>query len=82
MKVVLNARYLEPSKVKRSQSLIKKLTTHNLLYAAVLMKGDVVIRHIPRKIAGACSLFLDKENTRVIVNSTGVHLRTFDLCRL
>ena len=49
-------------------------STHNLLYAVVLMKGDVVIRHITTKIAAACPLFLDKENTTVIVNSTGAIL--------
>ena len=40
-------------------------------YAVVVMKGNVIVGHVLRKISAACSLFLEKEDTTITCTITG-----------
>ena len=61
-------------KPHEGEKLVAHKETHNPYnpYAVMLMKGDIVIAHMPRKFSAACVLLLDEEDATV--NPTGVHL--------
>ena len=40
-------------------------------YAVAVMKGNMIVGHVPRKISAACSLFLEKEDTTITCTITG-----------
>ena len=48
-------------------------------YAVAVMKGKVIVGHVPRKISAACSLFLDKEDTTITCTITGKRCYSSDL---
>ena len=48
-------------------------------YAVAMMKDQLVVGHIPRKISAACSLFLAKESSTITCLITGNRKHSWDL---